>query len=75
MNSVSAEYMAEAGEVELTIAEPNEQELKQFNPMNNSALNIEKTKMLGYENCFGVKEACEHTVEILRSLLETKDKT
>lgn len=63
-----AEIYAEAGMVELTIAEPTEAELKAFNPMNNSSLNNSKIKGLGYRDTFSVEEGLGHTVEILKEL-------
>ena len=63
-----AEIYAEAGNVELTIAEPTEAELKAFNPMNNSSLNNSKIKGLGYRDTFSVEEGLGHTVEILKEL-------
>lgn len=63
-----AQIIAEAGNVNLKINDPSEEDLKQFNPMNNSTLNNEKIKAIGYRDSFSVKEGFTHTVEILKSL-------
>lgn len=65
-----ARIYALAGNVQLTISDPTEEELKAFNPMNNSSLSNEKIKSLGYRDTFSVEEGLTHTVQILRELLE-----
>ena len=65
-----ATYMAKAGNVELKIESPLKKDLKVFNPMDNSTLNNNKIKSLGYKDSFSVQEACEHTVKILREILQ-----
>ena len=60
--------LAKAGNVELTIAEPTEVELKGFNPMNNSSLDNSRVKKLGYKDIFSVEEGVNHTVKILKEL-------
>ena len=65
-----AGYMAEAGGVELSVSNPTESELKAFNPMNNSSLDIQKIKDIGYQDSFSVREACRHTIEIIRDCLK-----
>lgn len=64
-----AQVLAEAGNVDLKITEPTEKELKQFNPMDNSALNNEKIKAIGYKDTFTVRDGLTHTVEILKNIL------
>lgn len=64
-----AQIVAEAGNVSLKIKEPTDEELRRFNPMNNSSLNNKKIKAIGYRDSFSVREGLEHTVEILRELL------
>ena len=64
-----AKMIADAGGVCLKINEPSEKDLKQFNPMDNSSLNNEKIKGIGYRDSFSVKEGLEHTVKILSELL------
>lgn len=64
-----AKMLAEAGNVQLHIDEPTEDDLKQFNPMDNSSLNNEKIKAIGYRDSFTVREGLEHTVRILCDLL------
>lgn len=63
-----AQILAEAGNVSLKINEPTEADLKQFNPMDNSSLNNEKIKAIGYKDTFSVREGLAHTVEILKAL-------
>ena len=64
-----AKMLAQAGNVQLHIDEPTEADLKQFNPMDNSSLNNEKIKSIGYKDSFTVQEGLEHTVQILSELL------
>lgn len=64
-----AHIIAEAGEVELKINAPTNNELKQFNPMNNSSLNNDKIHSIGYKDTFSVREGLTHTVEILRHII------
>lgn len=63
-----AEIYAQTGNVELSMAEPTETELKAFNPMQNSSLNNQKVKMLGYRDTFTVDEGLRHTVKILKEI-------
>lgn len=63
-----AQILAEAGNVKLKINAPTEKDLKQFNPMDNSSLNNEKIKAIGYKDTFSVKEGLSHTVKILKEL-------
>lgn len=60
--------IAEAGGVKLTVKDPTVEEMAQFNPMNNSSLNNEKIKSIGYRDVFSVSEGLEHTVKILRDI-------
>lgn len=64
-----AQIIAEAGNVSLKISDPTEEDLKQFNPMDNSVLNNEKIKERGYRDSFSVREGLYHTVKILADLL------
>ena len=63
-----AEMVARTGQVRLSCVLPTAEELRSFNPMNNSSLNNQKIKDLGYQDVFTVQEGLEHTVEILKSL-------
>ena len=67
-----AQILAEAGNVNLKLNEPTKEDLKQFNPMDNSSLNNEKIKAIGYRDSFSVREGLFHTVEILQELLYNK---
>lgn len=62
--------LAKAGNVEWEIKEPNMMEMRRFNPMNNSALNNNRVKSLGYQDTFTVKEGLTHTVEILKEIMK-----
>ena len=64
-----AETVARAGSVKLSIALPSENESKVFNPIDNSSLNNEKIKGIGYKDCFTIEEGLSHTVQILREIL------
>lgn len=63
-----AKLVANAGNVKLEIKEPTNEELKQFNPMNNSTLNNSKIKEIGYKDSFTVEEGLSHTVKILKNI-------
>lgn len=68
-----AQIIAEAGNVSLKINEPTEEDLKRFNPMDNSSLNDEKIKSIGYRESFSVREGLAHTVSILADLIRSKE--
>ena len=63
-----AEICSKAGNVELTMLQPTETELKAFNPMNNSALDNTKVKNLGYRDMFSTKNGLIHTIDILKEV-------
>lgn len=63
-----AKILAAAGNVNLKINEPTEYDLKQFNPMDNSSLDNNKIKAIGYSDCFTVAEGLEHTVKIIKEI-------
>ena len=63
-----AEIYSKAGNVELTMLQPTETELKAFNPMNNSALDNTKVKNLGYRDMFSTKNGLIHTIDILKEV-------
>lgn len=63
-----AEIYAKAGNVNLSIVKPTNKEKTVFNPMNNSALNNNKIKKLGYKDTFSVEEGLVHTVTILKEI-------
>lgn len=63
-----AQILAEAGNVSLKINEPTEKDLKQFNPMDNSSLDNDKIKAIGYSDTFSVREGLTHTVKIIKEL-------
>lgn len=63
-----ATYLAKAGNTDLLIEEVSEEQKKDFNPMNNSSLNNNKTKALGYKDTFTVEQGLTHTVEILKEM-------
>ena len=59
---------ANAGGVSLLAVEPTITEIKNFNPMNNAMLNIDKLLKLGYHDTFTVKEGFAHTVRVLKDV-------
>lgn len=63
-----AEIYAKIGNVELISVNPTEDDIKNFNVMNNSVLDNKKLKELGYDEIFSVKEGLEHTVKILKEI-------
>lgn len=63
-----AQILAKAGHTELLAVEPTEEEKTAFNPMNNSALDNDSVKALGYKDAFTVEEGLTHTVEILQEI-------
>lgn len=67
-----AEIYSKTGNVKLKTAIPTEEEVKRFNSMNASTLNIDKVKKLGFKNVFTVEEGLIHTVEILKDLIRKK---
>lgn len=64
-----SEIFAKAGKTELLMSKPSKAEKKAFNPMNNSSLNNDKVKKLGYRDTFTVEEGLAHTVKILKEIL------
>lgn len=67
-----AQFLADAGNVELKINPPKLEDIKQFNPMDNSALKIDKIKAIGYKDTFSVCEGLTHTVEILKDICSVR---
>lgn len=63
-----ATIIAKAGNVDVYIKEPTIEELKAFNSMNNSSLNNEKIKSIGYSDSFSVDEGLTHTVNIIKDI-------
>ena len=64
-----AELLAHFGGVNLLHEAPTEIERKAFNPMDNSTLNNEKLRDLGWEAKFDTKTGIQHTIEILKWIL------
>ena len=63
-----AQLYAKAGNIELIIKKPTEAEQKAFNPMNNSSLDNNKLKKLGYKDIFSTEDGLKHTVKILKEI-------
>lgn len=61
-----AEIVAKAGNVQLLMDLPTEEEKKGFNPMSNSSLNSERLQKLGWKGMFDAKTGLKHTIDILR---------
>jgi nucleoside-diphosphate-sugar epimerase len=65
-----AEIYAKIGNCKLIVKNPNKNEIKNFNPMNNSTLNSSKLENLGYKECFTPIIGLSHTVEIIKDEYE-----
>lgn len=63
------EFLAKAGNVELRIELPTEEEKKGFNPMRNSSLEARSLLDLGWKGCFDAKKGLTHTVDILKKII------
>ena len=64
-----AEILAAAGNVELLQEKANKEELKSFNPMDNSSLNSEKLEALGWHGLFDADTGLSHTVRVIQEAL------
>ena len=64
-----AEILADAGNVELKMELPTDEEKKGFNPMSNSSLDSDNLGKLGWKGLFNAKIGLTHTVDILKTLL------
>jgi len=67
-----AEILARAGDVKLLKEDATEEEKKSFNPMPNSSLDSEGLEGIGWKGSFDAKTGLEHTVQILREIVERK---
>jgi len=67
-----AEYLAQAGNVELVFSLPTDAEKKAFNPMENASLDSERLEALGWKGCFDAETGLNHTVLILGDILEVR---
>lgn len=65
-----AEILAKAGNIQLLMDLPTEEERKGFNPMSNSSLNSENLRDLGWRGVFDAKTGFEHTVRILKTQIK-----
>ncbi|MDO5325879.1 MAG: NAD-dependent epimerase/dehydratase family protein [Clostridia bacterium] len=63
------EFLAKAGNVELRMDLPTEEERKSFNPMSNSSLEAKSLIELGWRGCFNAATGLKHTVEILKKII------
>ena len=63
-----AEYLAQAGHVNLIMETAGTEEKKGFNPMSNSSLNSEKLEGIGWEGRFDAPKGLSHTVTILKDI-------
>lgn len=64
-----SERLAKFGGVELLREGATEQEMKAFNPMNNSSIDGSKLEALGWKNIFDADTGLKHTVDILKSIV------
>ncbi len=63
-----ADILAEAGNVQVKMELPDENEIKAFNPMDNSSLDSSKLLDLGWRGMFDAKTGLTNTVRILHEL-------
>ena len=63
------EFLSKAGNVELRIELPTEEEKKGFNPMSNSSLEANSLLNLGWRGCFNAEAGLSHTVKILKEII------
>ena len=64
-----SERLAKFGGVRLLREGASPNEMKAFNPMNNSSVNGARLEALGWRNIFDADTGLSHTVEILRHML------
>lgn len=64
-----AELFAEVAKVKLTMGLPTDKERKEFNPMNNSALDSTSLSGLGWKGLFDARRGVCHTVKILKEII------
>ena len=63
------ELAAKAGNVELKMDVPDNEEKRSFNPMQNSSLESAGLMSLGWKGSFNAEEGIDHTVKILKEIL------
>lgn len=68
-----ASILAKSGNVQMLAETPSEEEKIVFNPMDNSALNNDKVKTLGYKDSFSIEESLSHTVSILKETMDNSE--
>lgn len=68
-----AEIVSRAGNVQLMMDLPTEEEKKGFNPMSNSSLNSGNLQNLGWKGLFDAQIGFEHTVEILKKTVLSRE--
>lgn len=62
-----ANTIAESANVHVEKHIPNQDEIKAFNPMENSSLDANSLLALGWKGCFDAKEGIEHTIILLKT--------
>ena len=65
-----AKILADAGDVEIKMELPDETERKGFNPMTQSCVDTSKIEGLGWECLFVPEVGLQHTVSIIKELLD-----
>ena len=65
-----AHILADAGHVEIKTELPDEGEKKGFNPMSQSCVDTSRLKQLGWNCLFPPAEGLQHTVQIIKELME-----
>lgn len=63
-----SKMLSDIGDVPLIMGCGETHEIKRFNPMDNSSLDISKILTLGYNDIFSVRDGLEHTVRIIKNI-------
>lgn len=64
-----AQLYADYANVKLLFELPKKEEIKAFNPMNNSSLDSKKLETLGWQPCFTKEEGFKNSISIIKELL------
>lgn len=63
-----ADLIADLTGVKIVYNSPSKKEKETFNPMQNSSLNCDKLKMLGWKELFNAKQGFGNTIKIIREI-------
>ncbi|WP_137665578.1 NAD-dependent epimerase/dehydratase family protein [Enterococcus hulanensis] len=68
-----AEKIAKSANKKVIYDLPDEDEAKGFSKANTAVMSSEKVAKLGWESCFNLDEAINHTIEILKTEIDSHD--